>query len=609
MPVPRRATVRSVNIPAPMGGINTVDAGAAMPPEDCIYLFNMIASEYGLRSRLGYREWCTNLTGALDSSVRSVLAFTGSAKSGANDKLFACTETGIWDVTSSSSSPTQLVTFPIQVGDVGYGVACVMATAAGRFLLYCDEANGLYVWSETAGSWSKISVGTRQAWAANTAYIIGNQVVNGGNVYVCDQNGTSAGSGGPTTTGTNIVDNSTRWDYVGSVSTTAIGPSLADQNLGYTADPTNFVFATVWKNRVWFVERDTSRGWYLDINSIYGVATSFDFGPKMRAGGPLVGLYNWSYDGGGGLDTLLVGISGAGDVVIYQGTDPSSISTFGLKGCWSLGAVPYGRRIATDHGGDLLAASAIGIIPLSKLVVSGRTEDQSLYATGKISNLFNQLATSRRARQGWALHIHPSDNTLLVTIPGENVGGNTEQLVMSLGRKSWGRYRDLPILSGATWAGEFWFGTADGRVCRNIDYVDNVLLSDPNSYSAVEWSVLTAFNNLGNAKQKQVKLIRPSVLSGVAAPTPGALVAWVQATARYNYNLIEPTAPVAQHSSSGWNFDLWDNATFGADYSASQPLTGAAGMGREVAIAVRGTAVSRTILAGIDVLFELGGEL
>lgn len=55
------------------------------------------------------------------------------------------------------------------------------------------------------------------AWQAATAYVIGQYVTNGGNVYVCDQNGTSAGSGGPTGTGSNIADNTARWDYVSAV--------------------------------------------------------------------------------------------------------------------------------------------------------------------------------------------------------------------------------------------------------------------------------------------------------------------------------------------------------------------------------------------------------
>lgn len=53
------------------------------------------------------------------------------------------------------------------------------------------------------------------AWQAATYYVIGERVTNdGGKIYVCDTDGTSAGAGGPTGNGANIVDGTTRWDFV-----------------------------------------------------------------------------------------------------------------------------------------------------------------------------------------------------------------------------------------------------------------------------------------------------------------------------------------------------------------------------------------------------------
>jgi hypothetical protein len=54
------------------------------------------------------------------------------------------------------------------------------------------------------------------AWAASTAYSAGVQAANGSNVYTCAGSGTSASSGGPTGTGTNIEDGSVLWDFYGT---------------------------------------------------------------------------------------------------------------------------------------------------------------------------------------------------------------------------------------------------------------------------------------------------------------------------------------------------------------------------------------------------------
>ncbi len=64
------------------------------------------------------------------------------------------------------------------------------------------------------------TTGALAAWAASTAYVIDatssgiNTVVNGGNIYQCITAGTSAASGGPTGTGTNITDGTAHWTFV-----------------------------------------------------------------------------------------------------------------------------------------------------------------------------------------------------------------------------------------------------------------------------------------------------------------------------------------------------------------------------------------------------------
>ena len=56
------------------------------------------------------------------------------------------------------------------------------------------------------------------AWAATTAYVIGDRVTNSGNAYEAEVAGTSAGSGGPTTTDplTPEVDNTVTWRFLGT---------------------------------------------------------------------------------------------------------------------------------------------------------------------------------------------------------------------------------------------------------------------------------------------------------------------------------------------------------------------------------------------------------
>ena len=59
---------------------------------------------------------------------------------------------------------------------------------------------------------------TATAWAASTSYLAGDRRANNANIYVVTAAGTSAASGGPTNTGTAIVDGTVTWAYKTPVS-------------------------------------------------------------------------------------------------------------------------------------------------------------------------------------------------------------------------------------------------------------------------------------------------------------------------------------------------------------------------------------------------------
>lgn len=603
--VRRRAApevMRKATLPPMTAGIKSTLTANEMPPNAAFRKWNLIAAENGDRVRLGSREWCTGLTGLADDIVRTVLPFAGATSNGLGNRLFATTSTGIWDVSASSAAPSQVIAFGTQTGDAGYGVCHAFVTTAGHFLIYCDEENGLYVYTENTDTWAKVNQGTTVAWTAATAYLVGDRVYNGSNVYECITAGTSAGSGGPILMVADETDGSAHWEYIEARDTAAIGPNLTDQRLGVTVDPATFCFVTVFKSRLWFLQKNTARAWYMDAGALYGTPAKFDLGSKFRAGGDARGLWNWTYDGGSGMDDSLVVISSGGDVVIYQGTDPASANTFGLKGVWYVGALPAGRSICTNFGGDLLVLARVGIMPLSRLVVSGLLEDGQ-YATADIQPIFNALMLSRATFRGWSMRIQPEDNAFIVTVPTFD-GAPTTQLVMSLSNKSWSQYRDLPIFSCESWDGKFYYGTVDGKVGINDGYVDGRTLADPDAYSVVQFAALGAFSDMGSPAQKQVMLIRPTFQADSAQPS-------YNCEARYDYDLTEIASvdPIQLAGASLWGSAIWGEAIWGGEFAPSKAVFGAAGVGVDVAIAIRGSAVARTVLLKFDVGYQVGNFL
>lgn len=527
---PAPPTANSFTMPAPTGGINTVASGLALPAGDCVRAWNLLAAENGLRVRYGQREWCTGLTGSSDNTVRSMVTFTGATSS----RQWGATNTGLWDVSASTTTPTQSITFTSSIGDAGYGVSCEVTTAAGHYCLYADEVNGLYRYDEIGGTWAKVAFG--------------------------------AGAG-----------------QISGV------------------DPARVVFVTVFKGRVWMVERDTATAWYLPAGAISGTATAFPLGMSFRHGGTLVGLWSWTYDGGAGMDDSLVAWSSGGDIVIYQGTDPASSSTFAQKGIWYAAPPPAGRNVATSNGGELLLLTRQGVVTLSKLVVGANVLAAS--TTVKVANLLNTLMVQRANTRGWYLIRHPEDSAFLLIVP-KGSGDYPLQLAQATAGDGWFPWRDIDMVSVAAWEKQLFFGTTDGRVCINTGWVDGILLSDVDAFTPIDWSLLTATSDLGSPVQKQVGLIRPLILSDGVPPSIR-----VQAKYRYNQEDLSPVTLVSMDEGSVWDVALWDAATWAGASQPAQPVRGASGMGSEVAIAVRGVSISKTVLIGMAVTYTSGGFL
>lgn len=367
-------------------------------------------------------------------------------------------------------------------------------------------------------------------------------------------------------------------------------------------DPADFVMPVIYKERVWFVERDSARAWYLPTGAIFGAATSFNFGNKFKKGGTLVALFNWTVDGGEGTNDYLVAFSSSGDVVLYLGDDPATATSFTQQGQWYIGPPPAGRRIAGSFGGELYVLSAYGIIPLTRLIAGALIQQDDIYLSRKITPLINDQMLLSRESLGWEIKLIPTENLLVCSVPART-GFSDIQFVQALNSKGWAVYRDIPYYTGDTWEGDFYIGTADNRVLLHTGTQDAVDLNGENGI-AIEWSGLSVFQEYGEiGKHKITQFIRPVFL---AAQAPSYAV-----EARYDYNLSEVLSPPAAPSISGsvWDVGVWDSALWGGDFVEIENPVGGSGIGRNIAIAINGSSAAPTILVRYDLMYTTGGFL
>jgi hypothetical protein len=522
-------------MPAPTRGIDARAPTGAMPPDVCVYTYNLMPAEYGMVIRPGYRQWCIDLDNGISTGVNSLIAFTGVDAGSADDRLFAFTNEGIWNVTDQN---TQIfdIAFGANGAGAGHGVSAHYIDQGGSdFLYYADGQNGLYIYDGDTENW-----------------------------------GIAAGITGP---------------ILGGV-----------------------VFVMVHKQRMWLVEEGKSSAWYLPVASGQGAAEEFFFGAKFPHGGRVYAMYNWSVDGGQGIDDLLVVISSSGDVVVYQGEDPTG-SDWKVRGTYYIGDVPTGRRIGSEYSGDLYLLSTFGLISMSDLirgVDTANPSDSSL--SFRVAKPLREQVRQKKTEYGWEPIFLPPLGTMLIMIP-QVLSESYIQYALNLSTEGWGFWRGVPMLSADDFKGEIYFGDRDSNVYVMDVTRDNILLTAPPdpeiNGDPIEFSLLSSYQNMRSAGLfKRVVQVRPNFFTAVKP--------FYEQRVLYDYDFREPPPPVGGIETLGevWDGALWDLAVWSQQEGNSvAPLGGTSGVGRTVSIALRGETGVDLRLLSWDMMWLTGGPI
>jgi len=667
--------VTPYTFPASVGGINAVDSLMMMPPQDCIYSYNLMPSEYGMRLRRGYREWATGCVEspqrAADVDVHTIIPFESNIQDDTNNRLFAVTAEGIWDVTLFNTIiPVQEIVFTQTASPSGYGVWAEFTGDAagsgprGHYLFYADGLNGIWQYEEATDLWTQPPSGIA----------------------------------------------ATDWFY----------------NLGgvITAFPVDDIaFVMVFKQRIWVILEDEDDAWYLPIASVTGELKKFVFGSKMPHGGNLVGLWNWTVDGGNGVDDMMVAIGHGGDVIVYQGEDPeitpdgSNIGAWSTRGTWFIGELPQSRRVVADYGPDLYVLSTFGVTSLNDLLrgnpIFGETPSR------KINRFLRADVETGKSSPAWQLVTHPAEGFLQIITP-KPAQTPYVQYTQNLQTAAWGFWESVPIFGASSWSGDYYMAGPDGVVYINDGPLDNVEINKHNHWTGanpvvgVGWSSPVALEYICDGTQAAetkytTDALVPLVIdetytvsyriknytsgshkmqagttditvssSGESTYTETFVAAAAETTislvgdadfigtfysvtlrvargegtaitfraltsfqapsghsnfnrvglvrsigivagslslnvrAVYDYAIEEVVSSPAQPSLPGeniWDSAVWNTSLWDASAEGKSFTSGTLGMGRTFAIAVNGNAVTRINIIGWDCLFQTGGYL
>ena len=360
-----------------------------------------------------------------------------------------------------------------------------------------------------------------------------------------------------------------------------------------------------WQGRIWFVERGTSTAWFLDPLSLTGDITPMDVGNRFMKGGHLVQNTTWTIDDGDGMNDRFVQVSSSGDVLVWEGINPTKAADLHLIGRWFVGAVPEGRRVMSDWGGDVVVLASRGIVKLSELVQNSSVYTSEAELTSNITRYIRAEMGKSLDEYGWSIEIAPAENIAIVSVPriATELNKAPIQFVVNINTGGWSMFKHLDIVCMDKSVSGFFFGTSDGRVMRLEGATDNASL-DGSTSEAIKFNLLTHYSDFGSAGNwKRPQFLRPSWVGG-AQPSYLAKVQFDFDLTEYNEVPPYSTADETVFDAAIWGTDTWEG-------TAQQyfETIGATGIGRHIAIAISGQTTSELSYVGCELIMEGGGIL
>jgi hypothetical protein len=583
----RRAVTAS--LPSPIGGWNARDSLAEMNPLDAVQMVNFFPTPTDVTMRKGYTKSSTGITGA-------VLALMNYSSPTTN-KMFGATATIIYDV--STSTATQSLTGNTD----GKWIHSSITTAGGSFMPAVNGVDPMVVYDGTR--WSRSAT-------TNTAQTISTQTRGGtGNLTATV---TTSVAHGLVTGNTITVAGATPAEFNGTFRITVTGattftylmataPSGDASPVGtYTIDyyitglnSNTFATVNLFKERLYFVEKNSLSFWYLGVDSINGAVTEFPLGGIFKKGGYLQAMGTWTIDAGYGVDDLAVFATSNGEVAVYKGSDPSDADDWALVGIWNIGQT-FTRKCMFKFGGDILILTEDGLVPLSAGLQSTRL-DPRVNITDKIFYAISQAADQYSTNFGWQINYFAKVNMLIVNIP---VTGGSEQYVMHNITKSWGRFTNINANCWELSGDDIYFG-GNGFVGKFYDtFADagtNIRAFVQQAYSYFE----------SRGQQKRFTMVRPILQTDNGLPT-------VLCGLSTDFDTVDLTSQISFNPSilqtGEWDNDTWDNANWGGGLTTTKIWQGVTGLGYAGSVSMN--VVSQNIefhWASTDFVMERGGVL
>ena len=435
--------------------------------------------------------------------INTLMNYTTSA----GYKLFAAAGTDIWETTTNPATKvfSGITSDKLQFVNI--------TNTAGQFLVACNGVDPVMIydgtaWFYVATTTTAVTISTIARTSPSATATVTTATAHG---LVTGNRVTISGASESTFNGTFVitVTGATAFTYISTGTTTVTSVTGSYTTIGITGINSNtFINVNLFKNRLYFTQKDSLTCWFLDVNAIGGAASPLYFGGIARNAGYLQAMGTWTLDAGQGADDYAVFVTSMGEVIVYNGTDPTTAATWALKGVWQMGQT-FSRRCFFKWAGDLLLLTQDGLLPLASALQSSRL-DPRVNLTDKIYFAVSQAATLYYNQFGWQIQYFASENMLILNIPIPN---GMEQYVMHTITKAWARFTGI---QGYCWEVS---GNSDMHFGSN-GFVGNFYVATSDDESNISATAQQAYSYFDTPGQlKRFTLVRPILQSTGGVPS------------------------------------------------------------------------------------------
>lgn len=508
--------------PAPVAGWVTDAPLVAPPGGSARVLDNWIPDANGIRVRKGTAAFAN-----ISNPITSIFGY----KSGSSERLYAATDTAIYDITTSDETFT--LTPEVSNTKGGDYVTQQFGTAGGEFL-YC---------------------------------------VNG-------------------ESRPRLFDGGTWYD---------VGISTEPYFLSGTGATRNLSFVWSYASRLFFVEKGSMKVHFLPVESISGALSTVNLSSVFTDGGEIIWGATWSLDAGDGMDDKWVVCTSQGEVAVYTGTNPADASQWTREGIYKL-PKPLGPKAFLPIAGDILIATEIGLLPLSRVIREDNVTLGETALSRPIESYWQRQAFLRPAL--WEMAKVNSEGIILVTQPSLASEPVPTVLCLNVHTGAWSRWTGPEMACISTFGSMGVFGTSAGKVC----YMQVGGSDQGTAYTATCLGRAEAMGAQGMTKT--VTQARPVF----SADAP--FLVQVGALADYDQALPDGPDSIADYAADVWDLGVWDTAVWDATQAAYDNrarwrtigVTGFA-IAPYLRIACDTTAAPNITLSHIDAQYRVGAPV